>query len=72
MQHPALFSQGFQLRKPHLLRLALLMERVNLLHDIFRGGLAGNGQGLHQPFDALFRLGMFFPEQRKLCVVALL
>ena len=48
------------------------MERVDLLHDVLRGGLAGNGQGLHQPLDAVLRFGVFFPEQRQLCVVALL
>ena len=72
MEHSALFSQGFQLSKAQLLRLALLMERVDLLHDVLRGGLAGNGQGLHQPLDAVLRFGVFFPEQRQLCVVALL
>ena len=72
MQHPALFSQGFQLGKAQLLGLALLMECVNLLHDVLRRGVAGNGQGFHQPFDALFRFGVLFPEQRQLCVVALL
>ena len=35
MQHPALLSEGFQLRKPCLLRLALPVELVNLLHDVF-------------------------------------
>ena len=34
MQHPALLSEGFQLRKPCLLRLALPMELVDLLHDV--------------------------------------
>ena len=72
MEHSALFSQGFQLGKAQLLGLALLMECVNLLHDVLRGGVAGNGQGLHQPLDAIFRFGVLFPEQRKLCVVALL
>ena len=72
MQHPALLSEGFQLGKAQLLGLALLMERVDLLHDVLRGGVAGNGQGLHQPLDAIFRLDVLFPEQRKLCVVALL
>jgi len=72
MQHAALFSQGFQLGEAQLLRLALMMERVDLLHDVLRGGVAGNGQGFHQSFDAVFRLGVFLPEQRQLCVVALL
>ena len=72
MEHPALLGEGFQLGKAQLLGLALLMERVDLLHDVLRRGVAGNGQGLHQPLDALFRLGMLFPEQRQLCVVALL
>ena len=72
MEHPALLGEGFQLGKAQLLGLALLMERVDLLHDVLCGGVAGNGQGLHQPLDALFRLGMLFPEQRQLCVVALL
>ena len=72
MQHPALFSQGFQLGKAQLLCLALLMECVDLLHDVLRRGVAGNGQGFHQPLDALLRFGMLFPEQRQLCVVALL
>ena len=72
MEHPALFSQGFQLGKAQLLGLALLMERVDLLHDVLRGGVAGNGQRFNQPLDAIFRLGVFLPEQRKLCVVALL
>ncbi len=66
MQHPALFGEGFQLGKAQLLCLALLMERVDLLHDVLRGGVAGNGQGLHQPLEAFFRLGVFLPEQRKL------
>ena len=35
MQHPALLSEGFQFRKPCLLRLALPVELVDLLHDIF-------------------------------------
>ena len=48
MEHPALLGEGFQLGKAQLLRLALLMERVDLLHDVLRGGVAGNGQGLHQ------------------------
>ena len=48
------------------------MQFVDLLHDVLRGGVAGNGQGFHQPFDAFFRLGVLFPEQRQLCVVALL
>ena len=72
MEHPALFSQGFQLGKAQLLGLALLMEHVDLLHDVLRGGVAGNGQRFHQPLDAIFRLGVFLPEQRKLCVAALL
>ena len=72
MKHSALFGEGFQLGKSCLLRLTLLMERVDLLHDVLRGGVAGNGQGFHQPLDALFRLGVFLPEQRQLCVVALL
>ena len=72
MEHPALLGEGFQLGKAQLLRLALLMERVNLLHDIFRGGLAGNGQGLHQPLDAVFRFCVLLFQQRQLCVVALL
>ena len=72
MQHPALFGEGFQLGEAQLLGLALLMECVNLLHDVLRGGIAGNGQGFHQPLDAVLRLGVFLPEQRKLCVVALL
>ena len=72
MQHSALLGKGFQFGNPCLLGLALLMECVNLLHDVLRGGVAGNGQGLHQPLDTIFRLGVLFPEQRKLCVVALL
>ena len=72
MEHSALLGERFQLGKAHLLRLALLMERVDLLHDVLRGGVAGNGQGFHQSFDAVFRLGVFLPEQRQLCVVALL
>lgn len=72
MQHPALLGEGFQLGKSCLLSLALPMQFVDLLHDVLRGGVAGNGQGFHQPLDALFRLGVLFPEQRQLCVVALL
>lgn len=34
MEHPALLGEGFQLGKAQLLRLALLMERVDLLHDV--------------------------------------
>ena len=72
MQHPALLGEGFQIGKSCLLSLALPMQFVDLLHDVLCRGVAGNGQGLHQPLDALFRLGMLFPEQRQLCVVALL
>ena len=72
MKHSALFSECFQLGKAQLLCLALPVERVDLLHDVLRGGVAGNGQGFHQPFDALSCLGVLFPEQRQLCVVALL
>ena len=72
MQHPALLGEGFQLGKSCLLSLALPMQFVDLLHDVLRRGVAGNGQGFHQPFDALFRLGVLFPEQRQLCIVALL
>ena len=35
MQHPALLGKGLQLGKPCLLRLALPVELVNLLHDVF-------------------------------------
>ena len=62
MEHSALLGERFQLGKAQLLCLALLMERVDLLHDVLRGGVAGNGQGFHQPFDAVFRLGVLFPE----------
>lgn len=72
MQHPALLGEGFQFGKAQLLHLALLMERIDLLHDVFRGGVAGNGQGIHQSPDFILRFGVLFPEQRKLCVVALL
>ena len=72
MEHPALLSQGFQLGKSCLLSLALPMQFVDLLHDVLRRGVAGNGQGFHQPLDALLRFGVLFPEQRQLCVVALL
>ena len=72
MEHPALLGEGFQLGKSCLLSLALPMQFVDLLHDVLCRGVAGNGQGLHQPFDAFFRLGVFLPEQRQLCVVALL
>ncbi len=43
MKHSALFSQGFQLRKPCLLGLALPMQLVDLLHDVLGRGVAGNG-----------------------------
>ena len=72
MEHPALLGEGFQLGKVQLLGLALPMERVDLLHDVLRGGLAGNGQGLHQPLDAVFRFCVLLFQQRQLCVVALL
>ena len=72
MQHPALLGEGFQIGKSCLLSLALPMQFVDLLHDVLCRGVAGNGQGLHQPFEAFFRLGVFLPEQRKLCIVALL
>ena len=72
MQHPVLFSQGFQLGKAQLLGLALLMERVDLLHDVLRGGVAGNGQGFHQPLDAVLRFGVLLLQQCQLRVVALL
>ena len=62
MEHPALFGEGFQLGKAQLLGLALLMQFVDLLHDVLRGGVAGNGQGLHQPLDTIFRFGVLFPE----------
>ncbi len=72
MEHPALLGEGFQLGKSCLLSLALPMQFVDLLHDVLCRGVAGNGQGLHQPLDAVFRLGVFLPEQRQLCIVALL
>ena len=72
MEHPALLGKGFQFGKPCLLSLTLPMQFVDLLHDVLRRGVAGNGQGLHQPLDAVFRFGVFLPEQRQLCVVALL
>ena len=72
MEHPALLGEGFQLGKSCLLSLALLMQFVDLLHDVLRGGVAGNGQGLHQPLDALFHLGVLLFQQCQLCVVALL
>ena len=72
MEHPALLGEGFQLGKSCLLSLALPMQFVDLLHDVLCRGVAGNGQGLHQPFDAFFRLGVFLPEQRKFCIVTLL
>lgn len=59
MEHPALLGERFQLGKAQLLCLALLMECVDLLHDILCRGVAGNGQGLHQPLDAVLRFGVF-------------
>ena len=72
MQHPALFGEGFQLGEAQLLCLALLMERVDLLHDVLRRGVAGNGQGLYQTLDTIFRFGVLFFQQCQLRVVALL
>ena len=43
MEHPTLLSEGFQLRKPCLLGLALPMQLVDLLHDVLGRGVAGNG-----------------------------
>lgn len=60
MEHLALLGERFQLGKAQLLGLALLMERVNLLHDVFGRGLAGNGQGFHQPLNAFLRVSACF------------
>ena len=72
MEHPALLGEGFQLGKTQLLGLALPVERVDLLHDVLRRGVAGNGQGLHQPLDAVLGFRVLLFQQRQLCVVALL
>ena len=50
----------------------LLMQLIDLLHDVFGRGLAGNGQGFHQPLNAFLRFGVLFFQQRQLRVIALL
>ena len=72
IEHSALLSEGFQFGKPCLLGLTLPMELVDLFHDVLGGGLAGNGQGFHQPLDAVLRFGVLLFQQHLLRIVALL
>ena len=55
-----------------MLLLALLVQLVDLLHDVLSRGVSSNGQRVYQSLDALFSLGVLFAQLCQLRVVALL